>query len=272
MKPLDHGPHDPSANYTPQSGKAELHLGYACDLECAGCNRASFLRKPHTHALTLDDAREFYRQARELNWKPRIVIIGGEPTMSHDFEAHVQLAEDFSDEAVQVFSNGYAPRARQALANIRMTNRVSVAEESFKRAGSVEESGSGRPEWSNDIFVSAADRGDPLRGPCYQHSAIICGISVDHEGYSPCAMGGMVSAILGVAGRTKVLADLFDRAKAAEMTRAICEHCGHQLSLQSGARAGGDGMHRHKAYAATLPIKFGAPMSPTWEKAFEGRR
>ncbi len=95
---------------------------------------------------------------------------------------------------------------------------------------------------------------------------------MDHDGYTPCAMGGMIAGLLGGRGRTKVLADLFDEVKVAELTRQLCEHCGHQMSLQSGARPGGEGMVRHAAYAETLPKYFGSPMSPTWEKAFEGRR
>ena len=63
---------------TPRSDKAEFHLTYRCDLSCAGCNRACFLR-PATADMTIDDAQEFLRQAKALGRFPRIMIIGGEP-------------------------------------------------------------------------------------------------------------------------------------------------------------------------------------------------
>jgi hypothetical protein len=268
VKPRDHGAHDPTADHRPASGKAEWHITYACNLECACCNRASFLKKPHTPDMTLDDAREFVRQATALNWRPAIVIIGGEPTLHHQLRDFVAIAEEFSGQAVQVFSNGHTTRSRSILTQLRVQHDVTVPEETFKLEGDVTE----RREWTKDIYVSSDDFGEPLRAPCYQHSALSCGVSVDHEGYSPCAMGGAIDALLGCGGRTKVLADLFDEAKVAEMTRALCRHCGHQLSLQGGARPGGGGNDRHKANMAKCETRFGVPMSPTWVKAFEGRR
>jgi len=159
----------------PTSGKAEFHLTYACDLECMACNRASFLRKPHTEPMTLEDAEEFYRQADELSWKPRIILIGGEPTLHRDFSRFLQRAIDWSGQDVQVFSNGYSPTAQRALRFEGIRGPVSVARESLKPEGSVMRNEE-FPAWTDDVFVSPADFGKPVRAPCYQHASIICGV------------------------------------------------------------------------------------------------
>jgi len=246
----------------PTSGKAEFHLTYACDLECMACNRASFLRTPHTEPMTLEDAEEFYRQADVLAWKPRIILIGGEPTLHRQFQQFLQRAIEWSGQDVQVFSNGYSPTAQRALRFDGIRGPVSIARESLKPSGSVMRNAD-FPAWTDDVFVSPSDFGKPLRAPCYQHASIICGVSVDHEGYAPCAMGGALEALLKVGGRTKRLADLFDCETMAHMTEALCRHCGHQAVVQGILdREDVDGCEQ----------RFGTPMSPTWIRAFEGRR
>ena len=260
---------------TPSSNSAELHLTYACDLECSACTRSSFLREPHTAPLTIADVEEFFRQARELDWVPGIVITGGEPTMHPDFLAIVSMALEFTHSTgksgdatetaggnhVQVFSNGHRERARR-LAEDAERIGASICRDTNKLAGSV--TGPDMfPGWVDDVFVSPADLGKPLRPPCYQHASQMCGVSVDHDGYSPCSPGGAIDALLGVGGRTKVLADLFDPERVAAMTAALCKHCGVQGVVQKiFAREQVDAQ----------PKRFGVPMSPTWVKAFDGRR
>lgn len=68
------------AGCTPKSNEAEWHITYKCDLNSPNCNRLCFL-PPTTPDMTLDDSRGFNRQARELGWFPKIVILGGEPTL-----------------------------------------------------------------------------------------------------------------------------------------------------------------------------------------------
>lgn len=246
----------------PTSGKAEFHLTYACDLECSACNRASFLREPHTPSMTIEDGVEFFRQAKALGWRPRVTLVGGEPTMHPQFQDFVDLARENTDEAPQVFSNGTQAKT-QRLLQIARDRGASVAAETQKPNGTIH--GPADYEgWELDVFVSPEDHGYPLRPPCYQHASVICGVSVDHEGYAPCAMGGAIEALLHVGGRTKVLADLFDEEKVAKMTADLCRHCGHQYIKASGGA--------FQRQVDESPRLFDSPMSPTWRKAFEGRR
>jgi MoaA/NifB/PqqE/SkfB family radical SAM enzyme len=92
-------------DYTPKSNEAEWHITYKCDLACPNCNRLCFL-PPTTADMTLDDAREFNRQARELAWFPKIVILGGEPTLHRDLFEFIEIASELSPGRVEVWSNG----------------------------------------------------------------------------------------------------------------------------------------------------------------------
>jgi len=212
--------------------------------------------------MTLDDAREFFRQCRELNWSPSIILIGGEPTMHPDFMEFVRLSREFAGPTgfVQVWSNGYTPEARELCARARNEYGVDVPAGTHKFSGSV-------VQLDDDIYVSPVDFGKPTYSPCMIHSSTRCGISVDAGGYSLCAMGGMIDGFLELNIRTKNLADLFDPAKAAETTRKLCEHCG--LSGRNNPQAT---KAEWRSYVEGQPKKYGSFMSPTWLRASTGKR
>lgn len=257
---------------TPRRGptaKAEWTITLACDLECSACTRASFLREPHTASMTIEDAHEFCRQASALDWHPQIIIIGGEPTMHPDFEMFVDIARGFNGCVPQVWSNGYSPKAQRRLAMVR--DKAAVVVDTQKPEGSITGPNERFKGWMDDMFVSPTDMGrESVRMTCYQHGGTgpetnpgLCGISVDHDGYAPCALGGAIESLLRVGGRTKVLADLFDQDKAAKMSEELCRHCGFQGTLQGFLT---------REQVDSQPKRFGTPLSPTWEKAFEARK
>jgi hypothetical protein len=253
----------------PASNKAEWHLTYGCDLACRNCNRASFLREPHTPDMTLDDAREFIRQAEELRWYPAIILIGGEPCLHDDFYQFCYLALEFMNrhrheegaaDYVQLWSNQTSDESKERARQARNMG-VSLVSETTKDHSMVLE--------RDDVYVSPSDLGLGQRPPCFSHASILCGISVDHEGYMPCAMGGMVDALLKLGLRTKRLADLFDEEKNAEMTAKMCEHCGHNLSFTGLPDVS---IPEWRKLVDATPRRFASHMTPTWMDAFEGRR
>jgi len=118
----------------PTTAKAEWHITYRCSLRCAACSRASFLNPPHTEDMTLDDAREWCRQADEVGWKnfqpekekARIILIGGEPTLHPLYMDFVRLAREWSGTYPQTFTNAYTPRSRE-IVWIMLLNRSARA-------------------------------------------------------------------------------------------------------------------------------------------------
>ena len=248
----------PEINYTPTSGKAELHITYRCNLQCVNCNRASMLRDEHSLDMTLEDVAEFFRQAEALNWKPDILLIGGEPTLHPQFEDILRMSRQFvKDGLVQVWTNG---RDRDLVEYIRAVYHASVPEETFKAKSRTDF------PW-DDYYVSPADYG-MVREKCWQHGSGICGISVDSQGYMPCAVGGMLDGMLKMGLRTKVLADLFDNEKNAEITKRMCQHCGACLSQLLL----GEELVNWRKYVEMQPKKFGARMSPKWMEATIGMK
>lgn len=268
------------ATLVPNNNKVEWHVTLACDLDCHACTRASFLTQPHTASMTLEDAAEFIRQADALGWRPRVVIIGGEPTMHRDFEAFCMLAYGWTREAPQVFSNGTTEKARRRLEYVEKNYSTSICRDTFKTTA-VTEGGTyafvqpnAMNGWDWRTFVSPADAGVEYRGPCYMHASQICGVSVDHDGYAPCSPGGTIAALVAPEGRTKRLADLFDPEKVERMTDALCNHCGSEYRGRITEEVDRDVEgEKFEAYAADQPRPaWGTRMSPTWRKAFEGRK
>lgn len=243
-------------NHTPTSGKAELHITYSCNLSCVNCNRFSQIENAHTPDMTLADVLEFFRQCNELNWNPDILLIGGEPTMNPQFIEIVAASRKFKGNGlVQVWTNG---RDRDLVAYIRERYNASVPEDTFKAKSRIDF------PW-DDYYISPADYGIE-RFKCWQHASEICGVSVDSEGYMPCAVGGMLDGILKLGLRTKNLADLFDNAKNEAITKEMCKHCGACLSkLLSG-----DELKNWRGYVESQPKRFGSHLSPTWMNATEG--
>ena len=240
-------------NFTPTSGKAELHITYRCNLQCINCNRASFLRQEHTPDMTVDDVKEFFRQCQELNWSPDVLIIGGEPTMHPDFDEIVRLSREFKKGGlVQVWTNG---RDRNAVRRVRSTYAASIPTETFKDKSRIDF------PW-DDYYISPYDFGIE-RQKCWQHASEICGVSVDSQGYMPCAVGGMIDGMLKLGLRTKRLADLFDNEKNAALTKEMCKHCGACLTQLLK----GEELENWRSYIQNQPKRFGASMSPTWYEA-----
>ena len=233
-------------DYTPKSNEAEWHITYKCDLSCPNCNRLCFL-PPTTPDMTLDDAREFVRQARELDWFPKIVILGGEPTLHRDLFEFIEVAHEISPGRVEIWSNGYRDVAKQKLERVRREGLARVCEETIKADGCMV-----LPQ--ADFFLAPKDFGVINHRPCHNHAAIGCGISVDAKGYTLCSIGGAIDSVLEMNLRTRSLKELFDPEFAHEQTCSLCDVCGRELGVTSHHIAKSQVMH-------------GSLMSPTWQKA-----
>jgi hypothetical protein len=261
--------------YIPTSGKVEMHITYRCNLTCTACTRESFLARPHTPDMTLEDLHEFFRQADAIGWKnmpgpgngaerPRIVLIGGEPTLHPDFLEFVDLIQQWSSTYVQIFSNGTTQKSKALLAEAERRG-ASIQTSTFKPVSIRSEKDSKEGWWCLTTCVSPVDAGIEPLGKCFSHCSEICGLSVDHNGYSPCAVGHSASTVLGLGAVTKNLADLWDEEKAKAMTLAQCKHCGWNVRGRYGRPEDAEAFEK---YAMQLPkLKSETLVSPTWEKA-----
>jgi hypothetical protein len=254
-----------------------MHITYRCNLTCTACTRESFLAEPHTPDMTVEDLHEFFRQADAIGWRdmpgpgngaerPRIVIIGGEPTLHLRFMEFVDLVQQWSQTYAQVFSNATTKKSKELLAQARGIG-ASIQADTFKPVSIRSQKDIKEGWWCLTTCVSPVDAGIEPLGKCFSHCSEICGFSVDHNGYSPCAVGHSASRILGLGAVTKNLADLWDEEKAKAMTFAQCLHCGWNVRGRYGSH---EGVEAYEKYAAHLPqLKNGTLVSPTWEKAFK---
>jgi len=230
----------------PKTNAAEWHITYRCDLACTNCNRLCFL-PPTTPDMTLEDARDFVRQAKDLNWSPELAILGGEPTLHRDLFELLAIANELSPGRVTIWSNGFRADARRQLDRIRSEGLAQICEGTLKPSGSII-----HPQ--NDFFIAPMDFNVPERTPCFLHCRSGCGVSVDSGGYTLCPLGGAIDSVLDTKLRTRRLADLFDPVFAQYQTRAMCRLCGHELHIDSLRISQSQVLH-------------GSLMSPTWQQA-----
>jgi hypothetical protein len=221
--------------------------------------------------MTLEDAHECMRQADAIGWrnmpgpgngaeKPRVLIIGGEPTLHPDFLEFVRIAGEWTGTYVQVLSNGYTPESRALLLQAQIKFSASIFEGGFK-TGQRKEIHDGEQSWNMETCVSPAEAGMPCR-ICYVHASEICGIGVDHHGYSLCPIGLSVAGVLGVPARTRNLADLWDREKAYGLTLSMCRHCGY-----AGLYRYEPIIEQFRNYTDSCQLIHGVAVSPIWERA-----
>lgn len=204
--------------HAPSSNIAEWHITYRCNLSCTHCSRLCFL-PPTTPDMTLEDVKEFVRQAKEMNWKPLIRITGGEATLHHDFFAILEIANEIGHH-VELWSNGYSSSTKQKLEQVKASNLATIIEFTQKPDGSVRH---------NDLnyFIAPVDFNNKPQS-CGFHSHMgLCGISVDSCGYTVCPVGGAIDSVLALGLRTRRLADVFDPAFVQHQTDILCSLCGH---------------------------------------------
>ena len=189
--------------YTPPltNGTAEWNITYTCDLACITCQKLSFL-PAKTRDMTERDATDFINQCVARNWKPRIILIGGEPTLHKDVFQFIEIAHRFNPGHVEIWSNGYSNRAKRVLQRIQSDGKCCVRKEGWKTSSIVHS--------ITDYFLAPVDFGE-TRKPCGVHSSNGgCGISVDSEGYTICPIGGTIASWLKLPIKTKVLNDLLN--------------------------------------------------------------
>ena len=214
--------------------------------------------------MTIEDAKSFIKQCRELDWIPnKISIIGGEPTLHKDFDEFIELALEFvGNGMVEVWSNMYGKIPNQVFKKYHHTNhgipsyRIYWSDEGLEGKDLIPFSKPKRDNLSwqyntikdksvhfyKGMTISPKDMGFDSCPPdneenkygCYQHSGLgSCGISVDSVGYSICAMGGAIDGMLGLNVRTKDLSKLFDKDFALKQTCDLCDNCGYEYDKRT---------------------------------------
>jgi hypothetical protein len=235
------------ASYTPKILRAEWHLTYRCDLECAGCNRACFFPAA-TRDMTVDDAKEFVRQADSIGRPFDATIVGGEPALHAHLQEIIDIAKSMKHYCF-IFSNGYSKDTQAILETLRSQEELLVVPGTIKTQSVVHP--------ITDIFVSPVDCGVLSRMGCKFHAGYgNCGISVDADGYTVCSIGGAIDGQLGLGARTKQLADLFNEDFAVRQTAMLCLHCGKGLNLD-------------KRFPEKCRTYKGTAMSDTWYRVAE---
>ena len=233
---------------------AEVHLTYACDLLCVGCNRACFVKPPHTPPMTLDRYGEFLDELRTGDIHVRkIRLLGGEPTLHPQFLKFVDMTVEYARSiaracSIRVVSNQFSQHSRELFlearaihgnlvrrsANIKPLGRVDFGEKKF-------------------MFISPEDAGVKRMGGCdWESSRTTCGFGVDQLGNTLCPMGGTVDSLLRLNARATSVKQLLDTEFHRWQSSVLCKHCGGCMEFSPLPRT-----WKHN----------GTPVSKTWHEA-----
>jgi len=257
----------------PNYHKAEWHLTYRCNLACKPCSRACFLKGTHTEDMTVEDAEKYIEQAAYLGWPSDTILIGGEPTMHADFLEFVRVAirwaKTLPNGQVVVFSNGSTDTIRGRLNEANQIGASLIREE--WKTGSRTDDAEGKPAWCKTGFVSPTDAGIQLDPSyvCFSHTSKVCGICVDHDGYSPCSIGKTLAKLLGYKHSIPLLKGLFDVETITKLTVDQCRHCGFYFSGRHLIPQ--EDIKKFNEYVEGCPTVDGIKMSPTWHSVFKDK-
>ncbi len=233
-----------------RSRAAEIHLTYRCNLDCPGCNRACFIKKPPIPDLTLSTFTNILDQIEELGFSKRLMIIGGEPTLHPKCLDFLRLAKPRGFEQI-IWSNGYSQSSQVVL--------TTIAEECLGRIiyTTQKPNGCQEPFLTQTIYCSPVDcKRERQPGSLGCKWCVLNGYSVDESGITPCPIGGTVACYVCLAeARTQDLNDLLNPDWVRHSFQLLCHHCGAFL----------DGRLKKRPEVSSIE---GTLMTRTWINGF----
>lgn len=207
------------AQYRVATDLIEIDLTYLCNLQCNNCNRSS-AQAPETLHLQLDQLEAFVAQSllQGRIWR-RIRILGGEPTLHPHFHEAIALLEPLRtrtpDMLIEVVTNGYGDKVRQALARLP----AHVAVENSNKSGALQ------PHFG--AFNMAPQDSWWHRLADYRNGCEIvrsCGIGLTPTGYYQCAVAGGIDRVTREGHGRTVLPAADDEMR--DLMDRTCRLCG----------------------------------------------
>ena len=231
-----------------------VNLTYACDLACAGCSHACFLKPPPIPAMSVKAFGAMLEDLCRSNMPlTKLCLMGGEPALHPKFSEIVAMAATagkIRGFVVEIISNKHAEKTRQLLRDALATHDNGIV----KVFGRRKERSLSFANNGHSMFISPLDMKFPQPYPCGWYGGHFCGgIGVDSLGFTICAMGGAIDTLLKTNVRVASVAELFKRDVQLRQVKALCSHCGAGVQWAKDKK---------------LPKIKGTPVSPTWQKAF----
>lgn len=220
-----------------QMNVLELDVVHCCNMRCVNCERICGLApEPITKCFPVDELRKHVGEWISLKWPwKEIHVCGGEPSLHPDIEKIIGLLETYQMShnkgcKVIIFSNGvednFGPLKDSAGGKICLAKHPSI-EINFSL-----KSDFGRKRAL--MTVSPIELGvyDPADNRCLLPSC--CGISLNRNGYFPCAPGGAIDRVRSLGLGLKSLSEVTKRRLISMACNDLCGHCGQYLCARLG--------------------------------------
>lgn len=220
-------------DHIPRFDDAALNITFACDNACVGCNRACFLKPPHTPAMTRERLMHFFAEVQSNGIRlKRMRIIGGEPTLHPEFTEIVAMVANYARSTgsgcrVRLYSTTRTERAKRLVAEVKreFPNLKLFIDE--------KEGPTTFPPLTRYIFVDPKDAGINCPWPCpIMGGRGMCGYGVDQLGYSLCPTAGTIDTLLGLNSRAKELRQMLDPDFVRWQAETVCAECGNYIGFE----------------------------------------
>lgn len=202
--------------------RIELNITYACNLSCHNCDRSS-PQAPTDLQLSVQQIQQFISEsiAARACWA-EIVLIGGEPTVHHDFLKIVELIREYRDQyspstRIEVFTNGFGSRAQRLLSQV--PNDVHIVNSAKARNPYVDYHDAFNIAPKDIARYANAD----FRNGC--QITEVCGIGLGPSGYYPCGAASSMDRVMGWGVGRQSLPAHDD--EMTDLLERFCSACGH---------------------------------------------
>jgi hypothetical protein len=193
-----------------------IDLTYACNMACISCNRLSNVKNKPKSNLSVDFIKDTIRDwAKNKHPIRSISVSGGEPTVHPEFVRIIKLLGKYCSLGkieLTLFTNGgktFEKVKDQIPDNVIVVNSAKQSNIQFHHT----------------FTIAPIDLGiyDPENNPCAE--SLICGRSLNKNGYFVCPSAGAIDSFLdlklGISGFENATEEAL-REKAKD----ICKYCG----------------------------------------------
>jgi uncharacterized radical SAM superfamily Fe-S cluster-containing enzyme len=213
--------------FLPNLNKIEIDITYECNLRCIACNR-SCSQAPTNEQIEFADIERFVSESIELNKEWALInILGGEPTLHHDFEKIVKyISENYiipysSKTILQIVSNGLTKETRNLLEKVKKYKNIVIDDNSFKNNNKIE---------YFSPFNNAPVDDENFKNADYSKACWVtsyCGIGLNKFGYYGCGICGGIDRIInenraGIKHLKDISTEIF-----REHFEKFCHLCGN---------------------------------------------
>lgn len=221
----------------PNMNWLELDITYVCGMNCRNCNRMTGIAPGRPEEdMTVGQVEKLIEDSVRLRYPwQEWFLVGGEPTTHPDLDAIIERIAAYRATAnpilkLTVATHGFGEYTKRRLEELA-TRFPFLQFLNSKKSGPVH----------TDFIapcIAACDL-DPAwaRSHVYQGCSVSghCGVSMNYQGFYPCAVAGAIDRIFGLNQAIPELADVSE-VTTTEKYQVFCRLCGYYRPIRENSQ------------------------------------